>query len=257
MQIETRSRERIAILPNTVACNRPLQHTANGLYSNRIRKSVYKSTRTGCKNILWPTERIKELLGDREQHRGLQISWVFLFLQSNCKIQIAKTRWKSWLRSSRTTRTKNLSFKTSNRRRRSTSSASNRRSCSQPWTTPKYLNYAKHLQNSNALIAIYNGSRHCLLYLRKMLKSIAKVLRRSTRATTMSCQYLAMLSRRTTSAAPDMDLLSDNECITRLKKCCIKPVKKSMENTHPFLRDGITTTNTESRCHKLDGQRSI
>ena len=67
----------------------------------------------------------------------------------------------------------------------------------------------------------------------------------------------AMLSRRTTSAAPDMDLLNDNECSTRLKNCCVKFVKKSMENTHPFLRDGITTTNTESLCPKLDGQRII
>ena len=72
---------------------------------------------------------------------------------------------------------------------------------------------------------------------------VSQSTRRSTRATTMSCQYLTLLSRRITSAAPGMDLLSDKECITRRKKCCIKLVKKSMENTHPFLRDGITTTN--------------
>ena len=29
-----------------------------------------------------------------------------------------------------------------------------------------------------------------------------------------------------------------------------------MTNTHPFLRDGVMATNTESRCQKLDGQRS-
>ena len=32
VHIETRSRERIAILPNTVACNRPLQHTTSCLH---------------------------------------------------------------------------------------------------------------------------------------------------------------------------------------------------------------------------------
>ena len=32
VQFETRSRERIAILPNTVACNRPLQHTTSCLH---------------------------------------------------------------------------------------------------------------------------------------------------------------------------------------------------------------------------------
>ena len=61
----------------------------------------------------------------------------------------------SWSRSSRTTRTENLS----------TSSARNNRISSLTWT-------AKHLQNSNALIAIFLGSRHCLLYLRKTLKNI-------------------------------------------------------------------------------------
>ena len=39
--------------------------------------------------------------------------------------------------------------------------------------------------------------------------------RRSTGATTMSCRYLAMLSRRITSVAPDMDLLNDKECFAR------------------------------------------
>ena len=39
----------------------------------------------------------------------------------------------------------------------------------------------------------------------------------------------AMLSRRITSAEPDMDLLNDNECVTRPKTCCIKRVKRNME----------------------------
>ena len=56
----------------------------------------------------------------------------------------------------------------------------------------------------------------------------------------MSCRYPLMLSRRITSAAPDMDLLNDNACITRLKTC-IKRVKRNMGNTHPFLQDGSAT----------------
>ena len=35
------------------------------------------------------------------------------------------------------------------------------------------------------------------------------------------------------------------QCMTRLKKCCIKLVKGNMENTHPFLRDGIMTSNSK------------
>ena len=70
--------------------------------------------------------------------------------------------------------------------------------------------------------------------------------KRSTRATTMSCRYLAMLSRRITSVAPDMDLLNDKECFTRPEKCFIKRTKRNMEDTHPFLRDGTTTSRTEN-----------
>ena len=68
----------------------------------------------------------------------------------------------------------------------------------------------------------------------------------------MSCRYLARLSRKI-SAAPDMDLLSDNEFIARLKKCYMKRVKRNMENAHPFLRDGTATASTETRGHALDG----
>ena len=75
--------------------------------------------------------------------------------------------------------------------------------------------------------------------------------RRSTRATTMSCQYLVMLSRRTTSAAPDMDLLNE-----RILYCCIKRVKRNMESTQPFMRDGSAATDTESRCRTMDGRRA-
>ena len=62
--------------------------------------------------------------------------------------------------------------------------------------------------------------------------------RRSTKATTMSCRHLAMLSRIIPSAAPNMDLLNDNESIN--KKCCIKRVRRDMENTHPFLTEQDT-----------------
>ena len=53
--------------------------------------------------------------------------------------------------------------------------------------------------------------------------------RRSTRAKTMSRRYSALLSRRITSAATDVGFLNDNDCITRLKKCYIKRVKRNME----------------------------
>ena len=58
-----------------------------------------------------------------------------------------------------------------------------------------------------------------------------------------------MLSRRITSAAPDMDLLNDNECTTRLKKCCTKRVERNMENTHPLLRGGFDRIALENHSY--------
>ena len=49
-----------------------------------------------------------------------------------------------------------------------------------------------------------------------------------------------------------MDLLNDEECTTRLKRCCKKLVKKSTEAIHPSCTMEQTTTNTEIRCHSLD-----
>ena len=52
-----------------------------------------------------------------------------------------------------------------------------------------------------------------------------------------------------------MDLLSDSECTyCKARKCCKELVNPSLKNVHPYLRDGITTTNTESLCHSSDGQ---
>ena len=58
----------------------------------------------------------------------------------------------------------------------------------------------------------------------------------------MLYRHPATISRRMTSAAPDMDLLNDNECITRLKTCNTRRVKRNMDHTHLFLRDGSTTS---------------
>ena len=114
-----------------------------------------RSTWTRCKSILWPTERIKFSLRNGAQHRGLHNSWCTSFCSWTAgytsQRQSPKVDWEV----SSTTGTKNPSFMTSSRRRRLTSSAKNRRSSSLTWTTPRSSSFAKHLQNSNALIPIY------------------------------------------------------------------------------------------------------
>ena len=69
----------------------------------------------------------------------------------------------------------------------------------------------------------------------------------SKRTTTTSPQSLAMLLRRIAVAVPNVDLLNDKECTTRIKTCCTKLVKRNMEDTHPFLRGDTATTSTEIR----------
>ena len=87
----------------------------------------------------------------------------YLFLQASSSMQHARTRSRSWSRSSRTTNIKNPSFRTRARRRRSTSSAQNRRIWWPTWTTPRSSNFAKILPNSNVLTAMSTG---------KLVKSI-------------------------------------------------------------------------------------
>ena len=65
----------------------------------------------------------------------------YLFLPSSSRIQDARTRSRSWSRSSRTICMKNHSFRTWDRRKRSTSSSKNRKIWSPTWTTPRSSNF--------------------------------------------------------------------------------------------------------------------
>ena len=85
---------------------------------------------------------------------------------------------------------------------------------------------------------------------------LREMKRRSTRTTTMQCRYPVMLSRIKTSAEPDMDFLNDKQYTTRPGKRCIKRVKRNMQSTEPFMRDGSAAKDTESRCRTMDGRRA-
>ena len=139
-----------------------LPRDCHGLYSNRIRTAVNRINEN----------KTHEHLMTNPANQGTIEYLVYTFLQSNSRIQIAKTRSKSWLRSSRPTRTRNHSYRTWCRRRRSTSSVKNRRSPT--WTTLRSSNFARPHPRSSAPIVIYTGDRHCLLYLRKIFKTVAK-----------------------------------------------------------------------------------
>ena len=66
-----------------------------------------------------------------------------------------------------------------------------------------------------------------------------------------------MLSKSTTFAVQNMDLLSGSECTAKTEgNVAKKLVNPSMEDINPYLRDGSKTTNTESLSQKFGGPRS-
>ena len=105
------------------------------LYPNRTRNTVNKIHKAKKQDHLGTHQAIRRVAG-----KPVAKSWItefleYLFLQSSSRIQHVKTRSRSWSRSSRTTSSRNPSFRTLARRRRSTSSAKNRRNLSPTWTT--------------------------------------------------------------------------------------------------------------------------
>ena len=275
--------ERIAILPNRVTCSFCLEHTArllhweSGMHENErgalsqdmlnskiatgCNQSEFalrstRSTRTRRKNILWPTQRIEEFRWNLEQHRWLQNSWHTPFYSRTAGYK-SQRQGQADDSAVREPPVQGIFPSGLERRRRgSISSAKNRKICSPTWTTPRSSNFAKPLPKSNAPIAIHTGRSALSIALVEDVKNRRKELKSSTRTTTTSHQFLAMLLKRITVAVPKMDLLSDSECTTRLQTCCKKFVDESMEDIHPCSRDGIITTHAESLCQILDGPRS-
>ena len=84
-------------------------------------------------------------------------------LESNSRIRIANTRSRSWSNSSRATRTRNPSIRTWARRRRSISSAKNRRIWSPTRTTPRSSSFARPLPKSNGPDCNFSSGRSALL----------------------------------------------------------------------------------------------
>ena len=124
---------------------------------NRTRNMVYKIHKTKTQDHLGNHQAIRKVTG-----KSVATPWIteyleYLFLQSSSRIQNARTRSTSWSRSSRTTSIKHHSFRTWTRRRRSTSSAKNRKTWSPTWTTPRSSNFAKIPPNSDVLTAMPAG----------------------------------------------------------------------------------------------------
>ena len=114
-----------------------------------------KSRKPRRKIILGTIERFEKVTEKSVTTPCITEFLEYLFLLSNNGLQHARTKSRGWSRSSRTPSIRNHSFRTWARRRRSTSSAKNRKTWSPTWTTPRSSIFAKILPNSNVLSAIH------------------------------------------------------------------------------------------------------
>ena len=106
----------------------------------------------------WEPSSDSKSYGETCNNTGTQNTWSFLFLQPSTWIQHARTRSKCWSRNPRITNLKGHSFRTWASRRRSTTSAENRKIWLSTWTTPRPSNFTKILPNSNVLTAMPTGT---------------------------------------------------------------------------------------------------
>ena len=162
-----------------------LLQDCHGMYSNRIRTAVNKINETKTKDHLGIHVANRRVPGNAWTTPLTKESLTYSFLQSNSRIQIARTRPRSWSRSSRDIRTRSLSCRTWIRPKRSTCSAKNRRIWSSTWTTPRSSNSAKTLPKSDAPIAIPTGKSALTIAAVDELEN-RKELKSSTRTTTTS-----------------------------------------------------------------------
>ena len=88
---------------------------------------------------------------------------------------------------------------------------------------------------SNAPIAIPAGKSAWFIAVGDEFENLRKDQKSSKTRATTSRQSLAMVLGRMAVAVPNMDLLNDNECTTRLKNCCKKIVKKSTNVFHSSI----------------------
>ena len=141
----------------------------HGLYSNRIRKSAYKINVNRMQEHLMTNQADQRVLG-----RPGATPWITEFLVLNSKIHIAKTKSKGWLRSSRTTRTKKPS-KTSSRHEGGQQVQREDEGVDRRHEQHRDLRALRNIfKTAIPWLQQMLGSRHCLLFVPKMLKDIAE-----------------------------------------------------------------------------------
>ena len=189
-------------------------------------------------------------------HQAIQIvkrkpittSWIteslpYHFQQWNSRMQNVRTRSRSWSKSLRNTSARNRTSRIWARRRKSTSSARNRRNWLPTWTTPRDLRIllAKNLPNNNVLNAILYWDIGLLYW------SCRAVQLFSSRTTTTSPQSLTTLLRRKTVAVPNTDFLKTHNELPFETNAEKRHVNKNTEATQRYLHDDMGKENTEIR----------
>ena len=182
----------LQFLPDTVTCSRSLQHTScslhweGGMNENSgwalPKGSVGSKSATGCAKIelaIWSTRSTKPT-------SKITLGPIKRFEELRRNLEQRENKVKRLIENLRITSTRNPSFRTWARRRRSTSSAKNRRTWSPTWTTPRSSNFAKILPSSNVLTAMPAGKSVISIDAVEEIWSLRGVQQSSTRTTVTS-----------------------------------------------------------------------
>ena len=209
--------------------------SATGCIQSEFRNTVNKTHQAKTQDHLETHQAIRSVTWKLVATSWITEFRVYLSLQSSSRKQHVRTMSRSWSRSVRTTSIRNPSFKTWARRRRSTSSAKNRRIWSSTWTTPRSSSFANTLPKNDAPIAIPTGKSALSM---AVVEEIWKFRRDQSRCQTRTFSTTKNVPQGSRNAAK-------------------KLVKKSTEAIHLYLHDGTTATSTEIRCHSLGGPSRI
>ena len=227
VQCEARSRERLAIyghMQSFSSTHCDMHENSGWALPEGALNSESATSRARIELTIWSARstkpRSKIVLGTIKRFEKILVAtpWTaeyleYLFPRSSRRIHCAKMKSRSWSRSSRTTNTKNPSFRTWARRRRSPISAENRRVWSPTWASPRSSNFAKILPNNNVLTAMPTGKKVSSIVAVEEIWNPRRVQQSSTRTTVTSRQSLDMWLRRTAVVEPSTDLLKDKDVL--------------------------------------------
>ena len=244
---EARSRERLAILPNTITCSRSLQHT--------ICSSHWESGM--CEDTGWALPEVS--LNSESATCCIEI-----------ELAIWSTRSSSSSKSYGETCNNTVDYRISGVPLSAVEQQDTTRE--NEVKTHKIIKFSKESKdliadlNNTEIFELYENSSKqqcldCNAYWEIGIihcscgRNIKSSQSPTTRTTMASPQSLDMWLRRTAVVEPNTDLPKDKGCTTRRIRCWKRPVSKSTDATQRYFHDGTPVNRTETRCMPSGGEK--